>query len=85
MAGPRAVPYGWPVEPFDRQHPVRGYFSDPRDGEWTLSRLSVGNVLAPADGLRIGYGEPLVETRARTLPLVVVGHGNSSRFLSRAR
>jgi hypothetical protein len=22
--------YGWPVKPFDRQHPVRGYFGDPR-------------------------------------------------------
>ena len=24
------IPYGWPVEPFDRQHPVRGFFNDPR-------------------------------------------------------
>ena len=23
-------PYCWPVEPFDVQHPVRGYFNDPR-------------------------------------------------------
>lgn len=23
-------PYGWPVKPFDRMHPVRGYFNDPR-------------------------------------------------------
>lgn len=23
-------PYGWPVKPFDRMHPVRGYFDDPR-------------------------------------------------------
>ena len=22
--------YGWPVKPFDRQHPVRGSFADPR-------------------------------------------------------
>jgi len=22
--------YGWPVRPFDRQHPVRGFFGDPR-------------------------------------------------------
>lgn len=22
--------YGWPLEPFDRPHPVRGYFNDPR-------------------------------------------------------
>jgi hypothetical protein len=24
--------YGWPVKPFRRQHPVRGYFGDPRIG-----------------------------------------------------
>jgi hypothetical protein len=24
------MPYGWPLEPFDRPHPVRGYFNDPR-------------------------------------------------------
>jgi hypothetical protein len=24
--------YGWPVRPFDRQHPVRGFFGDPRIG-----------------------------------------------------
>jgi Peptidase family M23 len=24
--------YAWPVRPFDRQHPVRGYFGDPRIG-----------------------------------------------------
>ena len=22
--------YGWPLKPFDRAHPVRGYFNDPR-------------------------------------------------------
>ena len=27
-----APAYGWPVKPFDRQHPVRGYFGDPRIG-----------------------------------------------------
>jgi hypothetical protein len=30
-AAPAARPaYGWPVKPFDRQHPVRGFFGDPR-------------------------------------------------------
>jgi Peptidase family M23 len=26
-------PYSWPLKPFDKQHPVRGYFNDPREGE----------------------------------------------------
>ena len=32
-AGTGTAPaYGWPVKPFDRQHPVRGFFGDPRIG-----------------------------------------------------
>ena len=27
---PALASYGWPVEPFHQQHPVRGYFGDPR-------------------------------------------------------
>jgi len=30
---PAASAYGWPVKPFDRQHPVRGFFGDPRLAE----------------------------------------------------
>ena len=29
-AGGRSYSYGWPIKPFDRQHPIRGYFGDPR-------------------------------------------------------
>jgi peptidase M23-like protein len=31
-ARPAAASYGWPLKPFDRQHPVRGFFGDPRIG-----------------------------------------------------
>jgi Peptidase family M23 len=31
VAPPRKLPpYPWPVKPFDKQHPVRGFFGDPR-------------------------------------------------------
>lgn len=26
----RSLPYHWPIKPFDRQHPIRGAFGDPR-------------------------------------------------------
>jgi hypothetical protein len=26
--------YGWPIKPFHRQHPIRGYFGDPRTLAW---------------------------------------------------
>jgi hypothetical protein len=33
IAGATTAPaYGWPVKPFHRQHPVRGFFGDPRIG-----------------------------------------------------
>jgi murein DD-endopeptidase MepM/ murein hydrolase activator NlpD len=32
-AGGTQAAYGWPVKPFHRQHPVRGYFGDPRIGK----------------------------------------------------
>jgi hypothetical protein len=49
VPGSRAAPYGWPVAPFDRQHPVRGYFSDPRDGE-KRSTFHFGIDVAVPDG-----------------------------------
>jgi murein DD-endopeptidase MepM/ murein hydrolase activator NlpD len=30
LAAPAAHAYQWPVEPFHQQHPIRGYFGDPR-------------------------------------------------------
>ena len=36
LAAPQAAhaaSYNWPLKPFDRQHPVRGFFGDPRIGE----------------------------------------------------
>jgi hypothetical protein len=36
---PSAYAYGWPLKPFNRQHPIRGYFNDPRFG----SRVEPGS------------------------------------------
>ena len=46
-SGARA--YGWPVKPFDEQHPVRGFFGDPRIDDATHSAsLHFGvDVVAP--------------------------------------
>ena len=34
----RAAAYGWPVKPFHRQHPIRGFFGDPRITDHGRSR-----------------------------------------------
>ena len=39
-------PYGWPVKPFDRQHPIRGNFGDPRtvfDGRRSQKTIDRGD------------------------------------------
>jgi len=39
-----ASAYGWPVRPFDRQHPIRGFFGDPR------TKYENGVLADPFDG-----------------------------------
>ena len=34
LVAPAAHAYGWPVAPFREQHPIRGYFGDPRTIYW---------------------------------------------------
>ena len=43
--------YGWPVKPFDEQHPVRGFFGDPRIDDATHSvSLHFGVDVVAANG-----------------------------------
>jgi murein DD-endopeptidase MepM/ murein hydrolase activator NlpD len=45
--------YPWPLKPFDRPHPVRGYFNDPRrdfEGENLSSSFHFGIDIAAPDG-----------------------------------
>lgn len=55
VAQPAHAAYGWPVKPFHAQHPVRGYFGDPRiEGNRTAdATLHFGvDVVAP-DGTAV--------------------------------
>jgi murein DD-endopeptidase MepM/ murein hydrolase activator NlpD len=47
-----AVPpaYGWPVKPFDRQHPVRAFLNDPRIGARGSRAFHFGIDVAAPDG-----------------------------------
>jgi len=44
--------YGWPVKPFDRQHPVRAAFDDPRMGRWG-HYFHFGIDISAADGTAV--------------------------------
>ncbi len=40
--------YGWPVKPFNRQHPVRAYLNDPRNGHGDAKSFHFGiDITAP--------------------------------------
>jgi murein DD-endopeptidase MepM/ murein hydrolase activator NlpD len=44
------VSYGWPVEPFDKQHAVRGFFCDPRIGDQGQKSFHFGVDVSARDG-----------------------------------
>ena len=42
--------YGWPVEPFDKQHAVRGFFCDPRNPDPAHESFHFGVDVSAPDG-----------------------------------
>jgi len=52
-----AAPYCWPLKPFTRQHPIRGYFNDPRNGE-NSNAFHFGIDIAAPDGTAVYAVEP---------------------------
>jgi hypothetical protein len=47
------VSYGWPLAPFDHQHPVRGFFCDPRIGEHGSKAFHFGVDVSGPDGTAV--------------------------------
>ena len=45
--------YGWPVKPFDVQHPVRGFFCDPRIGAKGSKAFHFGIDVSAPDGTAV--------------------------------
>ena len=48
-AGDALAAYGWPVKPFDRQHPIRGNLNDPRQTGISLAFHFGIDIAAPDD------------------------------------
>jgi len=84
-------PYGWPVKPFDRAHPIRGGFGDPRtvfterrleetvlDGDGTFS-FHQGLDICAADGSPVYSVSSGTVVRARG-ERVTVDCGNGREF-----
>jgi hypothetical protein len=67
-------PYGWPLKPFARPHPVRGYFNDPRiSGKSRAFHFGI-DISAP-DGTAVYAVEAGTVHRERGRSLSVVGSG----------
>lgn len=49
----RSWSYGWPVKPFDVQHPVRGFFNDPRIGSHGGQAFHFGIDISAPDGTAV--------------------------------
>lgn len=50
---PVPASYGWPVKPFDRQHPVRAFLDDPRIGAEGGTAFHFGIDVAAPDGTAV--------------------------------
>jgi hypothetical protein len=50
--GAASASYGWPVAPFHRQHPIRGYFGDPRGSghDYEREQIHFGVDISAPDG-----------------------------------
>jgi murein DD-endopeptidase MepM/ murein hydrolase activator NlpD len=60
-SAPAGLAYGWPLKPFDRPHPIRGSFGDPRyhlDAEGESSAFHFGVDIATRDGTKVYAVEP---------------------------
>jgi len=71
--------YGWPVKPFSRQHPVRAYLNDPRNGHGDAKSFHFGiDITAPTGTAvyAVAAGEAFV-TRGR---MAVAVRGSSRTF-----
>jgi hypothetical protein len=54
----RGASHGWPVRPFDKQHPVRGQFGDPRIGDHGGKSFHFGVDVSAPDGTAVYAVDP---------------------------
>jgi hypothetical protein len=84
LAAPAAAAaFGWPVKPFDRQHPIRSAFGDPRyhtDAESAISSFHFGIDIVAPDGTRVYAVEPGIAHAHPDHVKVVRGHGRAYEY-----
>jgi hypothetical protein len=78
VAERRRGSYDWPLKPFDRQHPVRGFLNDPRIGRG--SSFHFGIDVCGADGTPVYAVAPGRVYRDSNRSVAVVGPGKRRIF-----
>ncbi|MGE5689437.1 MAG: M23 family metallopeptidase, partial [Pseudomonadota bacterium] len=73
--------YGWPVKPFGQQHPVRGFFGDPRIGPKSHSLHFGIDIVAP-DGAPVYATQNGIVWIEPTHRNTVVVRGDTGRIFS---
>jgi hypothetical protein len=71
------VSYGWPVEPFNKQHAVRGFFCDPRIGGQGQKSFHFGVDVSAPDGTAVFAVEAGTVHSEGDLNIAVVGDGGT--------
>jgi murein DD-endopeptidase MepM/ murein hydrolase activator NlpD len=69
--------YGWPVKPFNRQHPVRAYLNDPRNGHGDAKSFHFGIDISAPTGTPVYAVEPgmaFVTRRRKAVAVRGAGH-----------
>jgi Peptidase family M23 len=72
-----AASYDWPLKPFDRQHPVRGFFDDPRVGDGGSHAFHFGIDIAAPDGTPVYAVEAGTVYAGSRRAVAVVGAGRT--------
>lgn len=73
-------PYQWPIKPFDRQHPVRGFMNDPRQGSGGGEAFHFGIDVAAPDGTPVYAIEAGTLYLTNKLTLAIMSDGGKRTF-----
>jgi murein DD-endopeptidase MepM/ murein hydrolase activator NlpD len=72
------VSYGWPLAPFDQQHPVRAFFCDPRIGDKGSNAFHFGIDVSGPDGTPVYAVKPgIIDVEGAQNIAVVEGGGTA--------
>lgn len=69
--------YGWPVRPFNRQHPIRAYLNDPRNGHYDAKSFHFGVDISAPTGTpvyAVQAGEVFLQGKRKAVALKAGGH-----------